>query len=148
VSQQNDIPHPESSATWQSLRGEFMDLEQRAILQATHKDSGLFFAYWNRDEPCGNFLQIERDKRRAWEKEAQLSANLHAKNPKMVAAEGTKLGFFCFFASRETSEYLQEQLQTLTTRIRREFQCFRSKGPEKPVFVSKIFAALARFSQT
>jgi hypothetical protein len=34
------------------------------------------------------------------------------------------------------------------TRIRREFQCFRSKWPEKPVFVSKIFAAVARFSQT
>ncbi len=34
------------------------------------------------------------------------------------------------------------------TRIRREFQCFRSKWPEKPAFVSKIFAAVARFSQT
>ena len=32
------------------------------------------------------------------------------------------------------------------TRIRREFQCFRSKWPEKPAFVSKIFAAVARFS--
>jgi hypothetical protein len=34
------------------------------------------------------------------------------------------------------------------TRIRREFQCFRSKWPERPAFVSKIFAAVARFSQT
>ena len=35
---------------------------------------------------------------------------------------------------------------TCETRIRREFQCFRSKWPEKPAFVSKIFAAVARFS--
>ncbi len=34
------------------------------------------------------------------------------------------------------------------TWIRREFQCFRSKSAEKPAFVSKIFAAVARFSQT
>jgi hypothetical protein len=33
----------------------------------------------------------------------------------------------------------------LITRIRREFQCFRSKRPEKPAFVSKIFAAVADF---
>src|SRR5260370_4719983 len=32
-----------------------------------------------------------------------------------------------------------------STRIRREFQCFRSKRPEKPAFVSKIFAAVADF---
>src|SRR6266446_3037618 len=32
------------------------------------------------------------------------------------------------------------------TWIRREFQCFRSKSAEKPAFVSKIFAAVARFS--
>jgi hypothetical protein len=31
------------------------------------------------------------------------------------------------------------------TRIRREFQCFRSKRPEKPAFVYKIFAAVADF---
>jgi hypothetical protein len=34
------------------------------------------------------------------------------------------------------------------TRIRREFHYFRSKLPEKTVFVSKTFAAVARFSQT
>jgi hypothetical protein len=34
------------------------------------------------------------------------------------------------------------------TRIRREFQCFRSKWPEKPAFASEIFAAVAQFSQT
>jgi hypothetical protein len=39
-------------------------------------------------------------------------------------------------------------LTVLTTRIRREFHYFRSKLPEKTVFVSKTFAAVARFSQT
>jgi hypothetical protein len=33
------------------------------------------------------------------------------------------------------------------TRIRCEFQSFHAKWPEKPAFVSKMFAAVAQFSQ-
>src|SRR5260370_24247619 len=36
---------------------------------------------------------------------------------------------------------------SIPTRIRREFQCFRSKRPEKPAFVSTIFAAVADFNK-
>jgi hypothetical protein len=43
---------------------------------------------------------------------------------------------------------VREKEDIINTRIRREFQCFRSKRTEKPAFVSKIFAAVADFSQT
>jgi hypothetical protein len=118
MSQENDTPRLRHAATWQSLYREFTQLatEENKMPRVGSQYVTLLSVYWTCDEPAHI---PEKDRRRALEKDACLSAHSHVNDPEMIRADETDLGFFCLFKSRDTSEAFWERFQTLAVKAGR-----------------------------
>jgi hypothetical protein len=124
VSQQNNTPRQQSAATWRSLSREFTrlateenDQQKHAIMLERSRRSLLYVTllgvYWTCEEP----FRQEKDRRSAMVKDAwQFAADLYIRDPVMIRADETDLGFFCLFKTRGTSEVSRAKLESLAAR--------------------------------